>query len=109
LLRELPVLGPALEGRVGVGGDDATIARAGLAPDTLEAVHGPEFRGVYDLADLEASRFVVAPGQSGNPFSRLARNFLPRWRDGETVTLAAEAGPVAARLTLLPGPPGAGN
>jgi penicillin G amidase len=109
LLRLVPLLGPALEGRIGVAGDDATLARGGLAPDTLEAVHGPEFRGVYDLADLEASRFVVAPGQSGNPFSRLARNFLPRWRDGETVTLAAEVGSVAARLTLLPGPPGGGT
>ncbi|WP_245986023.1 penicillin acylase family protein [Azospirillum thermophilum] len=33
-------------------------------------VHGAGYRAVYDLADLDNSRFVIATGQSGNPFSR---------------------------------------
>jgi penicillin amidase len=37
---------------------------------------------VYDLADLDRSLFMVAPGQSGNLLSRHARDFLTRWRDG---------------------------
>ena len=66
-------------------------------------MHGPAYRGVYDLADLDRSLFVMAPGQSGNPFSRASRNFLTRWRDGASITLPAEAPNVAVRITLTPG------
>ena len=31
----------------------------------------------------------VAPGQSGNPLSSHARDFLTRWRDGATIMLGA--------------------
>jgi penicillin G amidase len=65
-------------------------------------VLGPEFRGVYDLADLDRSRFVVAPGQSGNLFSPRARAFLSRWRDGETVTLTAVPERISTHLRLSP-------
>ena len=54
---------------------------------SFESMHGPAFRAVYDLADLDRSLFVVAPGQSGNPLSSHAADFLRRWRDGETITL----------------------
>jgi penicillin amidase len=102
LLRIAPVLSALLEGRIATGGDDVTIDHTGLRPGGLEAVHGPEFRGVYDLADLERSLFVVAPGQSGNPFSRLARNFLERWRDGASVMISSTPPSVAVRITLQP-------
>ena len=59
----------------------------------FQSVHGAEYRGVYDLADLDRSLFIVAPGQSGNLLSRHARDFLTRWRDGATITL----GPTARR------------
>jgi penicillin amidase len=68
----------------------------------LQDVQGPSFRGIYDLADLAASRFVVAPGQSGNPVSRHARDFLTRWRDGATVALGAEPARTEATLHLNP-------
>jgi penicillin amidase len=103
VLRLVPVLGSLLEGRIATGGDDVTIDRGGMGQRTLESVHGPEFRGVYDLAELDASLFVIAPGQSGNPFSRLARNFLTRWRDGTAVMLAPQPTHVATRITLSPG------
>ena len=102
VLRLVPVLGKLLEGRIETPGDDTTIDRGGLAFDSFQSVHGPEVRGVYDLADLDRSLFVMAPGQSGNPFSRLARNFLPRWRDGASVTLTAHPDTVAARLSFSP-------
>jgi len=103
VLRLVPVLGSLLEGRIATGGDDVTIDRGGMGQRTLESVHGPEFRGVYDLAELDASLFVISPGQSGNPFSRLARNFLTRWRDGTAVMLAPQPTHVATRITLSPG------
>ena len=102
LLRTLPILGRLAEIGIASSGDDTTVDRGGLQPDTYESVHGAAFRGVYDLADLERSLFVVAPGQSGNLFSPLARNFLQRWRDGGSVSLGREPDAVAARITLTP-------
>ena len=102
LLGRLPVVGPLVTARVPVPGDDATLFRGAMYAGSFDAVHGASYRGVYDLADLDRSRFVVAPGQSGHPLSRLAWNFLPRWHDGGSVTLgpAAEA---AVRIRLVPG------
>ena len=42
---------------------------------------GPGYRAIYDLANLDRSRFVIATGQSGNPFSRHYGDFIERWRD----------------------------
>jgi penicillin amidase len=86
-----------------VPGDDSTLFRAGMRPGSFDAGHGGSFRGVYDLADLERSRFVVAPGQSGHVLSWLARNFLQRWHDGAMIPLPARPGTVAVTLTLTPG------
>lgn len=105
MLSRLPLFAPLGEGRIAVGGDNSTIDRAGVAADTLASVHGPEYRGVYDLADLDASLFVVAPGQSGNPFSRLGYNFLERWRDGASIMLGPDPPKVAARIVLRPAEP----
>ncbi len=105
LLRLVPGLGGLTEARIEAPGDDDTIDRGGMAAGSTESVHGPEFRGVYDLSNLDASLFMMAPGQSGNPFSRLARSFLTRWRDGETVTIGPAAEAVAAHITLTPAIP----
>jgi penicillin amidase len=105
LLRIIPVLGGVLEARIRAPGDDTTIDRGGLAPDDFTSVHGASFRGVYDLADLEKSRFVVAPGQSGHVLSRLARNFVQRWRDGDTIDLGPAPATADVTLRLVPGGP----
>jgi penicillin amidase len=102
LLRAVPILGWLVAGRIAAPGDETTIDRGGFWPGGFADVHGPSFRGVYDLADLERSRFVMAPGQSGNPFSPLARNFLRRWRDGATITIGADAGPGVRHIALEP-------
>jgi penicillin amidase len=57
---------------------------------------------VYDLADLDRSVFMMAPGQSGRPFSRHAHDFLERWRDGKTVTLGPAPAATEAVLRLVP-------
>jgi penicillin amidase len=102
LLERLPVLGPLTSASIDSPGDDTTVDRAGLRPGGFDAVHGPSFRGVYDLADLDRSRFVVAPGQSGHIVSSLARNFVQRWRDGGTVVLTETPPDVAAHIHLTP-------
>jgi len=94
LLRFLPLLGPASTIMIPAPGDADTVDR-GDVNGALRDVHGPSFRGVYDLSDLDRSLFVMAPGQSGNPFSPHARDFVTRWRDGATITL----GPTPQRVT----------
>lgn len=101
----MPLLGPLTSRRIEVGGDGTTLDRSGAGPDGFEAVHGPSFRGAYDLADLDNSRFVVAPGQSGNPVSPHAWDFLERWRDGASVTLGPKPKHIAATARLLPRAP----
>jgi len=97
-ISRLPVIGRFGVFRIASPGGDTTIDRGVPARGSYESIHGPAFRAVYDLADLDRSLFVVAPGQSGNPLSAHADDFLQRWRDGETITL----GPA----TLTPTPTG---
>jgi len=102
LLRLVPLLADLTTPRIAAPGDDDTVDRGGVGFGGFDAVHGPEFRGVYDLKNLDASLFMMAPGQSGNPFSPLGRAFLERWRDGGTVAIAARPAQVAARISLSP-------
>jgi penicillin amidase len=102
VLRTLPVLGPLTTQRIPSPGDDTTIDRGGLAYNQFQSVHGASYRGVYDLADLDRSRFIMAPGQSGNPLSRHAGDFLTRWRDGATITLGPKADATSATIRLTP-------
>jgi penicillin amidase len=45
---------------------------------------------------------MMAPGQSGNLLSRHARDFLPRWRDGDTITLGPTPNATTANIRLTP-------
>ena len=102
LLRTLPILGPLSTLSIPSPGDDTTIDRGGPAYKQFQSVHGPEYRGVYDLADLDRSLFIMAPGQSGNLLSRHSKDFLTRWRDGETITLGPKSATTTATIQLSP-------
>ena len=102
LLARLPLIGRFTTFRIASPGGDTTIDRGVPVRGSFESVHGPGFRGVYDLADLDRSRFVVVPGQSGNLLSSHAADFLRRWRDGETIVLGPKAAIITASIRLLP-------
>jgi penicillin amidase len=72
----------------------------------FDAVHGAGYRGVYDFADLDNSRFAMPLGQSGNMLSPWARNFVDRWRNLSYIEIAgtrAELGRTAVgTLQLTP-------
>jgi penicillin amidase len=102
LLARIPMIGGLTTFRIASPGGDTTIDRGVPARGSFDSVHGPGFRAVYDLADLDRSLFVVAPGQSGNPLSSHAADFLQRWRDGETITLGPKAATITASIRLLP-------
>ena len=88
--------------RIDSPGDGTTIDRAGLAAHGYDSVHGPEYRGVYDLSDLDRSLFMMTPGESGNLLSAHARDFLVPWRNGKTILLGPRPAHVTGRIMLNP-------
>jgi penicillin amidase len=113
VLDRVPGLRSLASLRIASDGDDATVNRGTFRIADRERpfahIHGPGLRAVYDLAGLDRSLFMIAPGQSGNPLSARYRDLLAPWRDGEYVRLApAQGGPGAAardpahRLVLVP-------
>jgi len=83
------------------GGDDDTVGAGGFDAE-FRSVHGASYRSVYDLQDLNRSRFIVAPGQSGNFFSHHAGDFLTRWRDGATITIGSSPAQAEGLVRLTP-------
>lgn len=76
------------------------------AHQPFAGVHGAGYRAVYDLADLPASRFMIVPGQSGNPISSFYDHLLEAWRDGKWIQMESDQERLRryakARLLLLP-------
>jgi penicillin amidase len=77
-------------------------SRGGRDGSSFTDRHGPGFRAVYDLADLDNSRFMIATGQSGNPLSHLYGSLAERWRDGDYLKLVGGETATKHRLTLNP-------
>jgi len=103
LLGSLPLVGPLASRSMAVDGDDTTLFRGGNGTlGQFAALHGAAYRGIYDLANLDRSRFVVTPGQSGNLVSPHAWDLLPLWARGDTVPIPAAPDGITARLTLRP-------
>ncbi|MEO5337662.1 MAG: penicillin acylase family protein [Magnetospirillum sp. WYHS-4] len=91
------------------GGDDTVnrgTSRIATESRPFDHVHGAGLRAIYDLADLDRARFMIATGQSGNPLSRHFDDLLPEWRDGRYLRLGLTWGDLErngqGRLTLTP-------
>ena len=88
-------------GPVAIGGDANTVAQAGVRP--TDPLANPaaiaNHRMVVDLADPDASRFVVAGGQSGNPLSPHYADLFELWAAGASVPMAWSPDAVAAATT----------
>ncbi|MBV8472070.1 MAG: penicillin acylase family protein, partial [Hyphomicrobiales bacterium] len=73
-------------------GDFYTLDRGGGFEVTQDKpfarTQGPGFRGIYDLADPDKSRFMITTGESGHIFSPHYRDLAPLWVDGKSITLA---------------------
>jgi penicillin amidase len=101
-LRAFPWLRGVAVLRIAVPGSGTTIFATGSARGSFTAVDGPEYRGVYDLADLDRSVFMMTPGQSGDLLSPRSRDLMQAWRDGQTITLGKQPEEVLGRLLLTP-------
>ena len=101
----IPLLRDLLNREIATGGGPTTVNRGGARfrdeRHPFRHGHGAGYRAIYDLADLDRSRFIQAPGQSGNPFSRHYDDLMELWRDGAYITLDP-ARPPAHHLLLRP-------
>jgi penicillin amidase len=88
----IPLLDRASDLSMPASGDFYTLDRGGgfevPADQPFARTQGAGFRGLYDLADPDKSRFVIATGESGHIFSRHYRDLAPLWFDGKSITLA---------------------
>ena len=105
----LPLLRELASVRFAADGGGQTLNRATPAfdgRDPFEAVHGVGYRAVYDLSDLDNSRFAIPLGQSGNMFSPWARSFLDRWQALRYIEIAGTQAEISRNavgsITLSP-------
>jgi penicillin amidase len=81
----IPVLGGWFDPSIATGGAMDAIDHAPSLIRTDEhpfrQTFGAGLRMITDLAAPEASQMIVAPGQSGNPWSRHFADLVERWRN----------------------------
>ncbi|KAA0593537.1 penicillin amidase [Azospirillum lipoferum] len=110
MLSRVPLIGGKADLSVETDGDFFTVNRGSTTirdpGNPFRHVQGAGFRAVYDLADLDNSRFVIATGQSGNIWSRHWGDLVELWRDGGSLRLAGDRGTLVSAgaevLTLTP-------
>lgn len=92
LFSRVPVVDRLIDLSIDTDGGQFTVNRGAMAlsdeVNPFAHVHGAGYRAVYDLADLDNSRFIIATGQSGHPLSPFYGNLVIPWRDGEHVRLS---------------------
>lgn len=95
---------PTLEMSGGAAIVDATSWDASTG--SFEVTAGPSMRAVVDLADLDASTWVVVTGASGHPASSHYEDQLSTWAAGDSYTWRSSRAAVEAEsedeLTLTP-------
>lgn len=96
VLGEVPMLRYFVNIRQSTSGGDNTLLRGRMAGGPQGAaepflnVHGAGYRGVYDMADPEASVFITSTGQSGHPLSRHYDDLGLLWRRGEYIPMTLD-------------------
>ncbi|MDA8453363.1 penicillin acylase family protein [Acidovorax sp. GBBC 3334] len=102
----VPALARFFEVRVPSPGDAYTVNvgqyDAGNASGPFVNRHAASLRAIYDLADLEASRFIYQTGQSGLVFSPRYRDMRDEWAGGGYRPLQLRPARWAHALTLVP-------
>jgi penicillin amidase len=92
---EQPLLDRLVNIEVESGGGDTTVNVGHFAPGDEQhpfaSVHAAGYRGLYDLGDLDRSRWVAATGQSGHPLSSHYRDLTRLWALGEYVPMTRRA------------------
>lgn len=86
---KIPVLNRFFSREIATVGDDNTLNR-GLSTSDQDGgfrhIHGSGYRAVYDLSNLDASRFSLAIGQSGHFLSPHYDDLMQDWASGSYFT-----------------------
>jgi penicillin G amidase len=94
-----------LRSPMGGSGNSLLNAHAGYKGDNgFEATLSQSYRGIFDLANLDNSRFAIPTGQSGHPFSPHYRDMELLWRNMHYIRIPTQRSALgkAHTLTLLP-------
>lgn len=107
VLGYVPLIGDLVAYEVPTDGGQDTVNRGGSSfsppiPGAFAHRHGAGMRAVFDMADPDASLFVIATGQSGNPLSAHYGDMAPLWQQGQSVTLPGTPLGQGETLTLDP-------
>jgi penicillin amidase len=95
----IPLLSSIFNREAPISGGAFTLRRGDFSfasPRPYAAIHGPGYRAIYDLADPDASLFVLSTGESGNVYSPYYDDLIPLWADGRYVTIPTTPKAVAA-------------
>jgi len=99
----IPLLGDWFDASVPADGGDDTV-NAGEMSMTDDAPfldrHGPTLRMIVDMAAPQDARFMIAPGESGNPLSPHWGDLALPWRDVQSFAFSDDAS--GGRLVLAP-------
>ena len=103
---QVAALAPLFEVRVPTGGDPFTVNVGQYQLDNPAEPyanrHAASLRAIYDLANLENSRFIYQTGQSGNAFSSRYSDMARQWRDVGYRPLQLQPTRWQHRLDVLP-------
>jgi penicillin amidase len=101
----LPVLSGWIDRHIPAdGGPDTVNAAAFRVNDPVAPyadLHGPSLRMIVDMTAPDAARFIISPGQSGNPLSAHYSDLMSTWRDGRYLAFTDDA----SGGTLILAPP----
>jgi penicillin G amidase len=95
----IPLLGDALTITRPSSGGNHTINRGQhqiSSDNPFDNVHAAGFRAVYDLNNLNASRYMTSTGQSGNPYSPAYDAFASGWAEGGSILIETERDKISA-------------
>jgi len=92
-LGSIPLLGNLFNRSIPMDGGPNSLNRgdmpyAGSQP--FADVHGAGLRAIYDLSDLDRSRFIIEIGQSGNPLSPHYDDFMHAWGKGDSFEIPTD-------------------
>jgi penicillin amidase len=94
LLSRVPLLRNRFEIAIPADGGADTVNRGGILTQSADQPyldrHGAGLRMILDFADLDAARYIVVPGQSGNPVSPHYSDLLTSWRQFSWLHVARE-------------------
>ncbi|EYB67392.1 penicillin amidase [Deinococcus phoenicis] len=72
-------------------GGTNTVNVARPDPDTMQQTHGPSYRQIVDLSDMNRSVYVGSLGQSGSPLGNHVTDQQKRWAAGEYLPMSTQA------------------